>query len=89
MDIQFDPEKEIKNIEKHGISLTLARELDWDEAWVEPDTRFEYGEVRLRASGNIRGRLHVFVFTMRGESIRAISLRRANKRETRNYAQQR
>lgn len=32
MDIQFDPEKEIKNIEKHGISLTLARELDWDEA---------------------------------------------------------
>jgi uncharacterized protein len=33
----------------------------------------------------IGGRLHVLAFTMRGEVLRAISLRKANSREVKRY----
>jgi len=42
--IDFDPEKDASNLEKHGVSLALAAELDWEAALVWVDDRFEYGE---------------------------------------------
>ncbi len=30
MKIEFDPAKDASNHEKHGVSLTLAAELDWE-----------------------------------------------------------
>jgi uncharacterized DUF497 family protein len=45
------------------------------------DARRDYHERRLIAYGNISGRLHICVFTMRGTAFRIISLRRANRRE--------
>jgi uncharacterized DUF497 family protein len=32
MDIEFDPVKDASNQAKHGVSLALAAELDWDAA---------------------------------------------------------
>jgi len=52
---------------------------------VESDDRFEYGEARFIATGEIAGRLHVCVDTLRGDAYRIISLRRANRRETNAY----
>lgn len=47
MKIEFDPAKEAANRTKHGVSLGVASELDWDAALVWIDDRFEYhGEVR-------------------------------------------
>jgi uncharacterized DUF497 family protein len=46
MQIEFDPAKDLLNQAKHGISLTLAAELDWDDALVWADDRFGYGELR-------------------------------------------
>ena len=46
MQIEFDPAKDAANLAKHGVSLALARELDWEAALVWVDDRFEYGEVR-------------------------------------------
>jgi uncharacterized DUF497 family protein len=37
------------------------------------------------AMGEIEGRLHVLVYTKRGQTLRIISLRRANKREVKRY----
>lgn len=46
-----------------------------------------YQEVRYIATGYIGQRLHRVVYTARGESIRIISLRKANPREMRRYAE--
>jgi uncharacterized DUF497 family protein len=86
--IEFDPAKDRINREKHGISLAAAAEMGLDEAVVIEDRRFDYGETRFLAYGPIAGRLHVLWFTMRGSVLRAIGLRRANRRERQSYGQQ-
>jgi uncharacterized protein len=42
MQIEFDPAKDAANLAKHGASLSLAGELDWDAALVWVDDRFGY-----------------------------------------------
>jgi uncharacterized protein len=44
MQIEFDSAKDAANKAKHGVSLALAGELDWDAALVWVDDRFEYDE---------------------------------------------
>ena len=87
MEIEFDPAKDKSNIAKHGVSLQAAEGFDWDTAFEREDDRFDYGEVRFVAIGLIRDRLHVLVFTngSHDEAVRAISLRPAEKHETRFY----
>ena len=85
MRIEFDPDKDAINRQKHGLSLEAATQMDIDSASVIPDERFAYGEARFRAYGWIKGRLHMLAFTMRGDVLRAISLRKANAREVERY----
>ncbi|MEW5421217.1 BrnT family toxin [Amorphus sp. 3PC139-8] len=85
LDIEFDPAKEAENIAKHGVSFTALADFDFETAMVEPDDRFDYGEHRQVAFGLIGLRLFVLVFTIRGTTLRAISLRKANGREVRTY----
>jgi uncharacterized protein len=47
--IEFDPAKNAANQDKHGLSLAMASELDWDHALVWVDDRYEYGELRMIA----------------------------------------
>ena len=63
--------------------------MDFETAIAIEDSRKDYGEQRLRVLGTIDGKLHAAVITPRGETIRVISLRRANKREERAYAKER
>lgn len=49
MHVEFDPAKDEANLEKHGVSLDMAGELDWEAALVWVDTRFEYDEIRMIA----------------------------------------
>ena len=85
MIIEFDHVKDATNRQKHSLSLAEAARLDLDQATVVPDGRFDYGEVRFQAYGVLDGRLHVLAFTTRGITLRAISFRKANKREERRY----
>lgn len=39
MEIEFDPAKNQRNVEKHGIALTEVVEFDWDTAHNEEDLR--------------------------------------------------
>lgn len=48
-----------------------------------------YGERRVTMFGDIDDRLHVAVIMYRGDEMRVISLRRANKREERKHAKTR
>ena len=85
MDVEFDDEKDRSNGDKYGISLARAGEMDVDTALIALDDRLDYGEPRYVALGMIEGRLHSLVFTMRGETMRAISLRKANAKERKRY----
>ena len=85
MQIEFDPDKDAANREKHGLSLADADRMDFETAIYRQDIRYAYGEDRFRALGMIEERLHMLVFTMRGDVLRAISLRKANPREERRY----
>ena len=49
MRIAFDAAKDRENQAKHGVSLALANELDWDAALVWVDERFGYAELRMIA----------------------------------------
>jgi len=86
VDISFDPAKNASNIDVHGISLEQANELDWASAVVVEDTRRDYGERRFQVIAFIGLRLHVFIYTPRAGKVHAISLRKANRREERQYA---
>jgi uncharacterized protein len=87
MRIEFDPAKDAANLAKHGVSLALARELDWEAALVWIDDRFDYGELRIIALAPKTKILYCVAFVNRGEVRRIISLRRANRREVRRYVQ--
>lgn len=49
------------------------------------DTRRNYGEDRYQLMGKIDGRVFVVVYTVRHDTIRIISARKANQREVANY----
>ncbi len=85
MKITYDPTKDAANQSKHGVSLALAAQLEWDTLWAERDTRHAYGEVRMIGYALIDARLYCVVFTDRGDERRIISLRKANPREVRRY----
>ena len=87
MKIEFDPTKDTANQTKHGVSLALANELDWDAALVWVDERFEYAEMRMIALAPKTETLYYVAFVERGQARRIISLRRANRREVKHYVE--
>ncbi|SAI65852.1 phage protein [Bordetella ansorpii] len=87
MNIVFDPVKSVGNQIKHGISLAAAQNLEWDCAMAALDDRRPYGEDRMIAIGYIGDRLYVVVYVDRDDCRRVISLRKANAREVKQYAE--
>ncbi|SOY63991.1 conserved hypothetical protein [Cupriavidus taiwanensis] len=88
MEIEFDLAKDALNQHHHGLSLAAAGLFDFDRALLKIDHRKPYGETRYVAYGPIGPRLYCPVFTLRGDTLRAISLRKANAREVRDYEQE-
>lgn len=84
----WDEGKRAANLAKHGVDFIAAENFDFGSALVVVDRREDYRELREIALGFIGMRLHVMVFTRRGDGLRIISLRKANKREERYYEQQ-
>ena len=87
MQISFDPGKNVANIQSRGLPFSLVEQLDWSRAIIEEDLRHDYGEHRYLALGHIDERLYAVVFTPRAGLIHVISLRKANVREVKIYAQ--
>ncbi len=87
MKIDYDPNKNQRNIEERGLSFEQVFDLDFDKALFEADERFDYGENRQLVYAPLDGRLHVVCFTQRDDVFRIISFRKANKREIKKYEQ--
>lgn len=82
MEIEFDSAKDAANIAKHGISLSRAGELDI-LAFVDDSARHD--EPRYRLYGLIDDMAHCLAAVDRDGKVRAISLRRAHRKEMRRY----
>ena len=85
MNYEWDDNKNIANIAKHGIDFNIADNFEWDSAIETIDNRFRYNEKRWITLGIINKRLFVLVYVYRQDNIRIISLRKANKREINYY----
>ena len=77
----WDEDKRQATLLLRGLDFAMVERLNLDLAEVSLDDRKDYGEVRFQARGLIDARLYVIAFTQRGETLRLISLRKANKRE--------
>jgi uncharacterized DUF497 family protein len=88
MAFTFDPEKNARNVAERGLSFGLVERLEWETAMVVEDTRRNYGEIRLQVLALLEGRLYVTVVTPRGEDLRVISFRKANRREVERYGKE-
>ena len=90
MNVTFDPAKDAANLAKHGFSLLDAAGFEWDAALVWPDKRRDYDEARMVGLVPVNDRLFCVVFVDRPPEQpterRIISLRKANSREVKRYA---
>jgi uncharacterized DUF497 family protein len=87
MEYEWDEAKRQDNAMKHGVDFSAIEAFEWQTAVTESNLRDD--ELRYVAIGYIDGRLHVAIYTLRGNNRRIISLRRANPREVRNYVRSR
>jgi hypothetical protein len=89
MEVTFDPAKDAENIRKHGISLARAEDFDFDTAYYVDDDSQDYGEIRVIAISWLDALLYTLIFRDEDapNTIRAISLRKANAQERNQYAQ--
>lgn len=85
--IDFDPAKDRLNRARHGLSLAFARKLIWEEALVWVDARYEYDEIRMIGLVPEGDTLYYVAFVDRGEIRRIISLRYAERKEIKHYAE--
>ena len=83
---EWDENKNRQNIRKHGFDFADAEEMFCGILLFSPDVREDYGEKRWTGFGMIRGRIAHVVFVERGtDTIRVISLRKASRRECKEY----
>ena len=81
---EFDPEKSVANLEKHGIDFVQAQALWEDADYIEIPLKTD-DEVRFMVIGMIDGKVWSGIITYRGESVRIISVRRSRKEEIAIY----
>jgi len=86
MEYEFDPNKNVTNIAKHGLPLTAVEFFEWDTAQIREDDRYDYSEQRFEATGYIGQHLYVLLYCLNDDTTRVFSLRRAEKYEERRYA---
>lgn len=87
MRFEWDDEKAISNLEKHGVSFGEATEVFYDpNALEEYDTEHSDEENRFFIIGLSSRRLLYVIYAERtGDVVRIISARRADKAELENY----
>ena len=82
VEIEFDPDKDIGNLAKHGASLAHGVQIFEDpDVLIASTIREQDGEERFKAIGMIDGRLWTAVHVYRGQVVRFLSVRRSNSGE--------
>jgi len=88
MAFAWDPRKSTANRMKHGIDFETAQGLWLDENRIEIEAPHPV-EDRTILIAALQGKLWTAVYTVRDESIRLISVRRARQKEVALYEKER
>jgi len=83
MRFEWDEQKRITNLEKHGLDFVDASEVFENPHIVVPSSHSS--EQRFLAIGMMQGRFVTVVYTMRNGAIRIISFRRSRYEERQKY----
>lgn len=86
MDFEFDPAKNVANIAKHGLPLSVGVLVI--ENAIREFRDIDHGEDRWIAYGFVDGNLLVCVYTLRGATHRIISVRGGDSKERRRWPRQ-
>ena len=87
MELEWDAGKAADNERKHGVSFMEAASCFWDPlqvAFHDPDHSDEEDREILIGHSN-RDRLLMVVYTLRAETIRIVSARRATRKEAKDH----
>lgn len=87
MKLEWDADKAVRNLNKHGVSFEDAELVFYDSGRIEAyDGREDYGEDRWATIGLAYSAVLYVVYTVRHEEIiRLISARKANANERKQY----
>ena len=85
MHFTWDEAKRQSNLRKHGLDFADAFRVFAGPIRLEADTRYDYGEQRMIAVGALDSVVVVVVRVENDETIRIISMRKANKHEENLY----
>jgi uncharacterized protein len=81
MQFEWNDSKHAKTLRERGIGFDDGARIFGGRVVIWQDTRRDYGEERFRAVGETEGVVLHVVYTLRGEIVRIISVRRANRKE--------
>jgi uncharacterized DUF497 family protein len=84
MKFEWDVSKSATNKAKHGIDFDTAKNIWLDENRVEIHAPYPV-EDRIILIGQYQDKLWTAIYTMRGDAIRIISVRRAREKEVKLY----
>ena len=85
MNFEWDEDKRLSNVEKHGFDFVGIEAVFEGETMTILDDRFEYGEERFITFGLLDGRVVTIAHTETETMIRIISVRKATTNEEINY----
>ncbi len=85
MRFEWDEQKRLINLEKHGIDFADVRDVFENEVYTILDDRFDYGEVRWLSYGLLFGEVITVSYTATDEVVRIISVRKSEKYEQEKY----
>jgi uncharacterized DUF497 family protein len=85
MIFEWDENKNIGNIKKHGIDFKDSLKIFSNTMITKVDNRKNYKEKGWISLGNLENIIVILVYTKRGKIIRIISIRKANKSERKIY----
>jgi uncharacterized DUF497 family protein len=85
--LEWDEAKREKTLAERGLDFAEVASVDWTIALTAEDARVGYPEPRFVTMAPIADRLCVFAWCWRASAMRVISLRKANARERKRYAE--
>ncbi|MGH8458246.1 MAG: BrnT family toxin, partial [Nevskiales bacterium] len=84
----WDARKRLTNLREHGIDLAEVGPVFEGDMLTREDDRYPYGEQRFQSLGMLNGVVVFVAWTLRGETLHAISCRKANEHERKAYFSQ-
>jgi uncharacterized DUF497 family protein len=87
MELTFDPVKRNFTFDERGLAFEDAALVFEGQTLDMADDRFDYKEARIITVGYLMDRMVIVVWTQRGDARHVISMRKANEREEKRFAQ--